>query len=460
MRRVIISVFILFAVCSATHSYGQNRNNDEPPLNRVLFLVDASNSMYGVWQSDRKINIARKLLSNLIDSLRGVDNVELALRVYGHQKPYPPQDCDDTKLEVPFSPANGEKIKRKLATITPRGTTPIAYSLEQCINDFPQCSNCRNIVVLITDGIEECDGDPCAVSRALQKSGVILKPFIIGIGRDFSNEFECVGTFFDASSEKSFRKALNVVISQALNSTTVQVNLLDAYGNATETNVNMTFYDHYTGQVKHNFVHTMNSRGVPDTLVIDPLTLYDVVVHTIPPVRKDSIKLIAGKHNIIAIDAPQGHLKINVGGYDNRYNEMQCILRLNDGHKTIHVQNMGSKEKYIVGTYDLEILCLPRLIVEDVEITQNHTTEVEIPNPGQATFKFPIKGFASLYQQQGNELVWLYNFDKNKTSEILLLQPGFYTVVFRSKYATRTFYTMEQSFEIIPGKGIVVQLKN
>jgi len=81
-----------------------------------------------------------------------------------------------------------------------------------------------------------------------------------------------VGSYYDATNEDMFRKALNVVISQALNSTTMQVNLLDAYGKPTETNVNMTFYDQFSGRIVYNFVHTINSRGNPDTLKVDPLS--------------------------------------------------------------------------------------------------------------------------------------------------------------------------------------------
>ena len=75
-------------------------------MTRILFVLDGSQSMYGRWQSDVKMNIAQKLLSNLLDSLKDVDNIQLALRVYGHQKTYPPQDCDDTRLLVPFAGNN------------------------------------------------------------------------------------------------------------------------------------------------------------------------------------------------------------------------------------------------------------------------------------------------------------------------------------------------------------------
>ena len=80
----------------------QNKKNETPQLTRIEFLFDASQSMFGRWQSGAKIDVAKLLMKQLMDSLRYVNNLELALRVYGHQKNFPPQDCDDSKLEVPF----------------------------------------------------------------------------------------------------------------------------------------------------------------------------------------------------------------------------------------------------------------------------------------------------------------------------------------------------------------------
>ena len=53
--------------------------------------------------------------------------------------------------------------------------------------------------------------------------------------------FDCVGTFYDAKDPETFTNVLKVIISQVLNSTTVQVNLLDEWDNPTETNVPITF---------------------------------------------------------------------------------------------------------------------------------------------------------------------------------------------------------------------------
>lgn len=429
-----------------------------PVVTRILFVFDVSQSMYGQWQNSTKFEIATRLFSNLLDSLKTVKELEVALRMYGHQKQYPPQDCDDTRLEVPFAKDNIPRIQHVLKTVYPKGTTPIAFSLLQAANDFPACDHCRNIIILITDGLEECGGDPCTASIELQQKGIILKPFIVGIGKDFRDQFECVGTYFDAANEKEFRNALNIIITRALNPTSVQVNLLDAFGEPTETNVNMTFYDNNNGRIKYNFIHALNSKGLPDTLEIDPLVTYDIVVHTIPPVRKDSVKITSGKHNVIGIDAPQGSLGFKASG-NATLKYLPCLIHQKGKTEILNVQQFDQVEKYLVGDYEATVLCLPRITVTDIGIRERHTTTVEIPVPGIAVVETTMNGYGSLYLEDGKELTWLYNLkDTPQHQETLYLQPGNYRVVFRSKYSNRSSYSVEKAFKVEGGQTTNVKL--
>ncbi len=451
LRYLFLISFVLISITAWPQVYNNNVK-EERPLTRILFLFDASQSMYGRWQSDLKINIARSILSKVLDSLSTMENLEVGLRVYGHQFNYPPQVCTDTRLEVPFARDNFGRIKNRLASIVPKGTSPIAHSLELTARDFPPCENCRNIVVLITDGIEECGGDPCEVSQKLQKEGVFMRPFIVGIGKNFSQAFDCVGDYFDAANEVQFGQVLNVVISRVMNPTTSQVNLLDGYGRPTETNINMTFYDNLTGKIKYNFIHTMNSMGLPDTLYIDPLVTYDIVVHTIPPVKSDSVRLNSGTHNIIPISVPQGFMNLKLASQSSIFKDLKCIVRRQGSMETINVQNFGDVEKYITGTYNLEVLSLPRMYIEEVKISQNQTTSVEIPTPGIAVIQKSTRGYGSLYLEKENKLEWVYNFrDNQQTQESLVLMPGTYRAIFRSRYADRSIYTIEKSFVVKSG---------
>lgn len=451
MKNLVQYILILLFSFSTIYLQAQ-KSKPEQAKSRILFVFDASQSMYGTWESDRKINIARRYLIEIIDSLEQMDNIQMALRVYGHQSPVPPQDCNDTKLEVPFGPNNAGQIRQILRYLIPRGTTPIANSLELAANDFPPCDNCRNIIILITDGIEACDGDPCQVSLNLQKKGIVLKPFVIGIGIDpnFEKTFECVGHFYNTPNEEKFHEVLGVVISRALNSTTAQVNLIDSKGMPSETDVNMTFFDHISGKVKYNFVHTINYMGNPDTLIIDPLISYDIVVHTLPAVKKENIQLAEGKHNMIGINAPQGFLSISCPG-SNQYKDLDVIVRQNGKAQTLNMQKNGSTQKYLVGNYDLEILSIPRVIVEKVKIEQSVTTTIEIPRPGIANFSLASSGFGSIYTETADTLKWVYNLDQNLTQQNIIMQPGNYRVVYRPKNTKQSIYTINKRFTIKSG---------
>lgn len=462
MKTKFIFSFVLLALLNLTFQFkgmAQAHPKKEIPLTRILFVFDCSLSMVGKWESATKMDVSKKILLQTMDSLAKLDNLEVALRMYGHQSPLQPQrDCKDTKLEVPFAKNNFGMIKAKIKAAQPKGTTPIAYSLEQSGADFPSCSDCRNIIILITDGEEECEGDPCAVSAALQSKGIVLKPFVIGIGLDdnFAKTFECIGKYFDATNEKSFQYAMGVIISQALNSTTAQVNLLDINAKPTETNVNMSFYDMHTGQLKYNYIHTFNNKGNPDTLPLDPLPTYRMIVHTIPPVEKDSIELIPGKHTIIAVDAPQGYLNLKTTGISD-YKFLQFIVRKKDEMNTLTVQDADKTEKYIVGKYDLEILTLPRMLINDVDISQSKTTSVQIPQPGIANILTNGSGYGSLYVEEKNKLKWIYNIPENSTRESLVLLPGSYRLVYRPKSAKESIYTIEREFKIESGSSASVK---
>ena len=432
------------------------------PTTRILFIFDASFSMYGQWQTGMKMDIAKRMLTEFLDSLKTVPNLEIAFRVYGHQyRLIPKKNCEDSKLEVPFaSPSKAiPMIKQKMLGIVPTGTTPIAYSLKQSIDDFPPCGNCRNVIMLITDGIEECDGNPCEVSMEMQRNGITMRPFVIGIGLDESliKQFSCVGKYFDVSNEVNFKSVLQQAFTQAVSNTSVQVNLLDQSKKPSETDVNMTFYDAVTGKIKYNYIHTLNSRGNPDTLIIDPYATYRLVVHTIPPVEKNNITITQGKHNTIPVDAPQGHLKLKVMGTSN-YKSLHCIVRQKGEMKTLHVQEFNQTEKYIIGKYDLEILTLPRIYYYNIDIAQSKTTTVEIPESGMVSLQKPSDGPGSIYLEDKNKLVWVCNMKENMFNENIVLQPGNYRAVYRPMNAKEVTYTVEKRFKIEPGSTVPVKL--
>jgi Ca-activated chloride channel homolog len=457
---------LVFALLLSCFLYGkivaQGINKQELPKKvRILFLLDASGSMLAKWENQTRMAVAKKLLVDIVDSLKINKNLELGLRVYGHQFDKRYNNCQDSKLEVKFYPENHEDIKAKIRTLKPQGVTPIAYSLLQAANDFPIEKNVRNIIIIITDGLESCKGDPCKVSFELQKKNIFLKPFIIGIGgeKGFAEAFNCMGKYYDADNVAKFQKAIKTAIRQTLYKTTVSINLLDINNKPTETNVNMTFVNSFTGEGKYDFVHLIRKDLKPDTLEVDPVLTYDLVVNTIPKVIKKNIQLEGGTHTVITVKTPQGSLGFAYQSNDNTAVVPQAIVKQNGSEQILNMQKINFTEKYLVGTYDLEVLTLPRLSFKDITISQSKKTSITIPSPGKLVILDNFDGFGSIYKikEDGNQ-EWIYNFENNNSKITLTLLPGDYKMVFRAEKAFSSKYTDVQKFTIKSGSIINLKL--
>ena len=456
-KYIIVAFFTLFAF--QIFAQNQEKDKDNTPVTRILFVMDASRSMTGKWQGESKYSIARTILSQILDSLKTIDNVEVALRVYGHTKNFPPQNCNDTRLEVPFSKGNIDQIKFRLKQLSPKGTSPIASSLLKSKDDFSTCSNCRNIVVLITDGIEECGGDICEVSATLQKQGIILKPFIIGIGHDTHEAYDCAGEYYNAADKQQFTKALNIIITKVLSQTSMQVNLLDQYNRPTETNVNMTFINKNSGKIAYNFVHTLNSKGLPDTLNIDHLTQYKLVINTIPQRVIDPVLLVEGKHTMVSTSCAQGSLLVKLQGISKADFNPAVLIKSIKNNEVLNVQYLNNDVKYLSGKYDIDILTLPVIHLKAIDIEPDNQTKIEIENPGIATVQKSIKGYGSIYLLEGDKQILVINIGSNSNqTESLYLQPGKYRLVFRSKFVYQSATTIEKDFEIKSEKTTRIKL--
>ena len=449
---VLILFFVIINILPA--------NSQRTPVKtRILFIFDESNSMTGNWENRTKIDVAKEFLIKMVDSLSSIENVELALRMYGHQSPVPPQDCSDTRLEVPFSQYNAERIKTKLRMTKPKGTTPIARSLEECGDDFPPCNNCRNIIVLITDGLEACDGDPCAIALTLYDKGITVKPFVIGIGLavDFKDAFECMGQYYNATKEEDFSYIMKDVVTKAINGTTCQINLLNSAGQPKETNVAVTLYDKEKNKIYNNFIHTLNYKGKPDTINLNENLVYRMTVHTIPEVTVDNIKIIAGKHNIIKANTPQGTLNvIQPSGLEHK--GVKFIIRKVGHTETLNIQEVFEPQKYLIGKYDLEIFTLPRTYIKGVNIRQSKTTAVKVARPGLVNILMPSKGYSGIYKVE-NKKVFLVKTINMQTKANIYLQPGHYIAVYRPKGANSTVFSRKQDFIIRSGVSINVNFK-
>ncbi len=410
--------------------------------------------MNGSWGKVTRLEAAKELLAKSVTELEGIDNLEVALRVYGHQSEITAtfQDCNDTKLEIPFGKNNHGQIKSRIKTIQAKGTTPIARSLEAAAGDFPDAKS-RNVIILITDGLEACDNDPCVIAKKLKDKGVNVTPFVIGLGMDLSylEKFRCIGQYADAETPESFEKVLHNVVNKALVNTTVQINLNNISKEPKETNVTLFLYKAGTKELKYTFTHTLNSLGLPDTVVMDPAIQYDMVVNTLPKRELKGIKLKRNTHNIISIDVPQGYIQTRVQNGARTYVVPSRIMESNNP-STLNVQHNGGTDKYIIGKYDIEVLTLPRTYFT-VDVTQSAITKVDIVAPGIFSYKATNLITGQVFTVNGDgTFTWVCNLDELPSNNTIQLQPGNYKVVYRFKNIKNTIYTTEKEFRIYSNK--------
>jgi len=194
----------------------------------VELILDASNSMWGQIQGVAKITIAKDVLEQIINGLP--DEMNVGLRLYGHR--YGLNDkraCQDSELNIPIGPVDKAALVDIIKKIQPKGKTPLVYSVLQAGNDFKTIQS--GSIILITDGIESCDGDINTIAPALKESGIELKLHIVGFDireAEARAELEAIaksteGTYLDAKDSQELLSSLEQTL-------TIDFEILDENG--------------------------------------------------------------------------------------------------------------------------------------------------------------------------------------------------------------------------------------
>ncbi|WP_158308420.1 VWA domain-containing protein [Thiocapsa marina] len=149
---------------------------------QISLVLDASGSMKKRIAGKTRMDTAKEVLADLIETLPA--NARVALRVYGHRiREGRPGDCRDTELIHPFAALDKPALIGRIRGIEALGTTPIAYSLAQTLDDFGDIAG-EKTVILVTDGEEECGGDLVATVEHLKAQGLDVSLHIVGFALD------------------------------------------------------------------------------------------------------------------------------------------------------------------------------------------------------------------------------------------------------------------------------------
>lgn len=141
---------------------------------RTALVLDASGSMWGQIDGTAKITIAQSVIGDLLDTL--TDTQELGLTVYGHRVE---GNCADIEVMVPVAAGNRATIRAAVNGISPKGKTPLSDAV-LIAADSLGFTELPATVILVTDGLETCDRDPCALGRSLEAGGIDFTAHVIG----------------------------------------------------------------------------------------------------------------------------------------------------------------------------------------------------------------------------------------------------------------------------------------
>lgn len=175
----------------------------------IIFITDASGSMWQRIGPDFKIALAREVLGDMVQSMP--DDQPVGLVAYGHRTK---GDCDDIEELLPASNQDKAAFQKALTDLNPLGMTPLASSAKRVIDQL-KADNASASVILITDGVETCDGDLCALVREAKSQGIDFVLHIIGfdLGAADRAPLECAaqaggGIYVDASDKDQLAGAL------------------------------------------------------------------------------------------------------------------------------------------------------------------------------------------------------------------------------------------------------------
>ncbi len=189
--------------------------------NNLLFILDSSGSMQGKLEGQTKMDTAKTALSALVSDLP--KDTKIGLMAYGHRLSRKDLGaCNDIELITPVGNGSAGEIVNSIKAINAKGKTPIAEALRQAPAAFPSLEQGNNNIVLISDGIETCGGDACAVAGELARSNINLRVHVVGfdISEKDRTELECIarlgkGKYFAANSTGGFSSAVTNAVQVA-----------------------------------------------------------------------------------------------------------------------------------------------------------------------------------------------------------------------------------------------------
>lgn len=178
----------------------------------VLFIYDSSGSMWGHQDGQPKVELGREVLNTVMAGLP--PDANLGLIAYGHRQK---NACSDIELLAPIGSKTPAELKELVGKLRPNGITPLSDALATAADAFKGVEGAK-MIVLITDGAEECSGDPCEVTRKLALSGLVVRVNVVGfsLSAKESAQLQCIaregtGRYFDVKNRETLTTTIKEI---------------------------------------------------------------------------------------------------------------------------------------------------------------------------------------------------------------------------------------------------------
>ena len=369
----------------------------------IYFICDASGSMWGQIDGKTKMSIAAEVLTAARKNLPADQAVGLV--AYGHRT----KECDDVEFLLDPATGNLGAFQQAVQNLKPLGKTPLAHSALEVIHRL-SASGEKATIILVTDGIESCGGDLCAVVRAAREAGVPFRLHIVGFGLkpDETEALRCAalagdGSYFDAADAAGLEGVMeeataapveepdqNVFVYATKNGKPVDANIQGMKPGATRAS-----------NAARSYGDTAKLYLAPGTwdLVASPLEGSDV-----DAVRLTDITIPAGEITRLNISFDGGTFRVMTTNNGEGWDCMVKIFPQGSKRAAAGSRTYGRPNDQEVnpGIYDIEITAM---VIEGTEIStrKEHVSiqggqVVEIEHDFQS-------GIAMIGMRKGSELV-------------------------------------------------------
>ncbi len=216
MKKIFFLSLIIFAIPVVAYQvYTPNEFPYKNTGDKLLFVVDFSNSMGEYLEHKTKVNQVKEMMKRILPQIS--TDTKVGIRVYGHTcNIFAYNACRSSELLVPLRENNSLNIKSAISKLRPRGMTPITYSLKEAVKKDLANQNGVKHIILLTDGGENCDESPCDYAIDLMKNRRDIKIDVIAFNVHDSNDLDQLKCVADVTSAKFIQADTNAQLIHSM----------------------------------------------------------------------------------------------------------------------------------------------------------------------------------------------------------------------------------------------------